>query len=113
VKSAQGKAAEAAANRARDRRFSCIRDEGLPNVVCVHHTKMMATITAMAHCGHKRDVSAFIYPDWHSAQERYEYDLRELKKGVAEGWLTPPPVEPIPSEDAHDAPPAEAGSAAD
>jgi len=108
VKSAQGKAAEEAANRAQDRRFNCVRDKGLPNVVCVHHRRMMAKITAMAHCGHKRDVSAFIYPDWHSAQERYEFDLRELKKGVTKGWLTPPPPKPIPSEDTNPAMPAEA-----
>ncbi len=104
VKSAQGKAADAAADRARDRRFNCVRDKGLPNVVCVHHRKMMAKVAAMALCGDQRDVSAFIYPDWHSAQERYEYDLRELKKGVTAGWLTPPPEQPIPAEETNPAP---------
>lgn len=104
VKSAQGKAAKAAAYRALDRRFNCVRDKGLPNVVCVHHRKMMAKVAAMAHCGHERDVSAFIYPDWHSAQERYEYDLRSLKRGVMEGWLTPPPDQPIPADETNPAP---------
>jgi hypothetical protein len=113
VKSAQGKAAKAAAYRALDRRFNCVRDTSFPNVVCVHHRKMMAKIAAMAHCGHERDVSAFLFPDWHSAQERYEFDLRELQRGVTEGWLTPPPEQPIPRDDPNPAPaePFDAGQA--
>jgi hypothetical protein len=96
VASPQDKGAMASARRAEDRRFNCFRDKPLPNVVCVHHRKMMNKVARLAHCGHVRDVSAFIDPDWHSAQERYEFDLRKLRQGVEGGWLTPPPDEPIP-----------------
>ena len=68
VKSPRDTGAQAAAFREQDRRFNCFRDDGLPSVVCVHHRKMMAKIAAMALCGHKWNVSAFIYPDWHSRQ---------------------------------------------
>ncbi len=98
ITSPRDKGASAAANRAQDRLFNCFRDEGLQNVVCVHHQKMMKKITALAHCGHARKVTAFIFPDWHSAQERYEFDLRRLRKGVEEEWLSPPPDEPLPRE---------------
>ena len=98
ITSPQGDAAHAAADRARDRRFNLFRDKPLPNVVCVHHQKMMEKIAALAHCGHARDVSAFIFPDWHSAQERYEFDLRELRQLVERKRLTPPPDEPLPRD---------------
>jgi hypothetical protein len=88
--------AKAAAGRASDRRFNCVRDRSFPNVVCVHHRKMMGKVARMAHCGHVRDVSAFIFPNWNSAQERYEFDLSKLRAGVEEGWLPPPSNDPIP-----------------
>lgn len=91
-------AAKAAARRAQDRQFNCFRDKPLPKVVCVHHQKTMARIAALAHCGHKRNVSAFIYPDWHSAQQRYEYDLALLCAGVKQGSLPPPPEQPFPRD---------------
>jgi hypothetical protein len=98
IRSPQDKGAAAAARRAEDRRFNCFRDKGLPNVVCIHHRKMMEKVAQLAHCGHVRPVSAFIYPDWHSAQERYEFDLRKLCEGVEGGWLTPPPEQPLPRD---------------
>ena len=96
IGSPQDKGAATAARRAEDRRFNCFRDKPLPNVVCVHHRRMMSKVAQLAHGGHARGVSAFIYPDWHSAQERYEFDLRKLREGVTNGWLTPPPEEPFP-----------------
>ncbi|HEV3262527.1 MAG TPA: hypothetical protein VG013_37085, partial [Gemmataceae bacterium] len=94
----QGKASEAFFNRQRDRQFNCCRDEGLPAVVCVHHRDTMEKVGALAHCGRVRRLSAFIYPDWHSARRRYEYDLRELRRGIEAGRLTPPGDTPLPAE---------------
>jgi hypothetical protein len=94
----QGTASEAFFNRQRDRRFNCCRDESLPSVVCVPHQDAMAAVAKMKHCGLFRKVSAFIYPDWHSAQRRYEYDLRCLRDGIEGGWLAPPGDSPFPAK---------------
>jgi hypothetical protein len=93
----QGKASEAFFDRQRDRQFNCCRDEGLPSVVCVHHRDTMMAVADLQHCGCQRHLSAFIYPDWHSARQRYEYDLRLLRKGIESGQLTPPEDTPFPA----------------
>ncbi|MDQ2730108.1 MAG: hypothetical protein M3Y56_00490 [Armatimonadota bacterium] len=90
--------AQAYVRRQKDRRYNFCRDNDLPSVVCVHHKGTMKRVADLAHCGHWRKVSAFIYPDWHSAQERYLYDLRELQKGIEKGELTRPGDTPLPSE---------------
>jgi hypothetical protein len=97
VKSPTDKGAKAAARREQDRQCNCCRDEPLPSTVCIHHKKTMGRVAALAHCGRVRGLNAFLYPDWHSAQERYEFDLRKLRQGVEEGWLTPPPKHSLPS----------------
>jgi hypothetical protein len=56
----------------------------------------MVAVADMKHCGRRRRLSAFIYPDWHSARQRYEYDLRLLKEGIEGGKLTPPEDTPFP-----------------
>jgi hypothetical protein len=91
----QGKASEALFDRQRDRQFNCCRDTGLPSVVCVHHRDTMLTVSAMAHCGCIRRLSAFVYPDWHSARRRYENDLRLLREGIEAGRLPPPGDAPL------------------
>jgi hypothetical protein len=73
--------------RQRDRYFNCCRDTGLSAAVCVHHQDTMRQVAEMKHSGLHRRVSAFIYPDWFSARQRYEFDLRELVKGVERGDL--------------------------
>lgn len=93
----QGKASEAYFNRQRDRQFYCCRDDGVPSVVCVHHRDTMAAVAQMKHCGCMRRLSAFIYPDWHAARQRYEYDLRLLREGITGGKLTPPEETPLPA----------------
>jgi hypothetical protein len=65
-------------------------------VVCVHHRDTMAAVAEMKHCGRYRRLSAFLYPDWHSARGRYENDLRLLREGIEAGRLTPPGDTPIP-----------------
>ena len=86
-------------DRQRDRFFNCCRDYRLPPAVCVHHQDTMTALSDLVEriCGRKRHVSAFIFRDWWSVRQRYEYDLRELCRGVSRGSLTPPPDEPLPS----------------
>lgn len=98
VKSPRDRGAAASAKRAQDRLFNLCRDSGLPPTVCVHHQHVMEKIAALAHCGQHRPVNAFIYPDWHSAQQRYEFDLRELCRGVNSGSLTAAPEQPLARE---------------
>jgi hypothetical protein len=81
--------------RLEDRQYNCCRDYALPQAVCVHHQKTMKRIADKKHCGGSRKLSAFIYPDWHSARRRYESDIRKLVKGVQKKWLIPPEEEPV------------------
>jgi hypothetical protein len=96
VRDPRGPGAAASARRAQDRQFNCVRDMALPAVVCVHHRRTMQAVAELEHCGCKRKVSAFIYPDWHSATQRYEYDLRLLCEGVEKRWFPQPPDVPLP-----------------
>jgi hypothetical protein len=102
----QGKAAEAFERRQQDRQFNCCRDEALPHAICVHHQDTMRRVAEMKHCGLHRSLSAFIYPDWLSARQRYEYDLRKLVQGVKAGQLPPPGDEPFPVKAVNVAPTA-------
>lgn len=95
---APDRGAKAAALRAQDRLFNLCRDESLPPSVCVHHQKAMESVAKTAHCGRVRNLNAFIYPDWHSAQVRYEYDLRKLREGIEHQWIATPPEMPLPAE---------------
>jgi len=61
----------------------------------------------MKHCGLHRKLSAFIYPDWLSARQRYEYDLRNVVEGVETGRLPAPGDEPIPVKASAAMPPAQ------
>jgi len=67
----------------------------------------MRRVAEMKHCGLHRELSAFIYPDWLSARERYKYDLRKLIEGVEAGRLPPPADEPIRVSAAAVRPPAQ------
>jgi hypothetical protein len=96
VQALQGRESTAFLDRQRDRQFYCCRDKGLPAVVCVHHRDVMTAVANLSHCGLRRNVSAFIYPDWLSARKRYEYDLRLLVKGIEKSELMPPEDTPFP-----------------
>jgi hypothetical protein len=98
VQALQGRESGAFLERQRDRQFYCCRDKALPSVVCVHHRDVMAAVADLRDCGRRRDVSAFIYPDWLSARRRYENDLRLLRKGIDSGELTPPEDTPFPAK---------------
>jgi len=91
----QGKPSEAFEQRQQDRQFNCCRDQALPPAICIHHQDTMQQVAGMKHCGLYRTLSAFIYPDWHSARKRYEFDLRQLVRGVEAGRLPPPGDEPV------------------
>jgi hypothetical protein len=98
VQALQGRESTAFFDRQRDRQFYCCRDKGLPSVVCVQHRDVMAAVADLCHCGLRRDVSAFIYPDWLSARRRYENDIRILRKSIDSGELTPPENTPSPAK---------------
>jgi hypothetical protein len=57
----------------------------------------MQAVATMQHCGRPRRLTAFIYPDWHSARRRYENDLRLLREGIEAGRLAPPRDAPLPA----------------
>lgn len=112
--SVQGRASDDYARRQQDRQFNCCRDEALPPAICIHHKDTMRQVAGMKHCGLHRKLSAFIYPDWHSARLRYEYDLRKLVEGVEAGRLPVPgdgPVQAAPAPAGPHANPAPAPSA--
>jgi hypothetical protein len=98
VHALQGRESAAFFDRQRDRQFYCCRDKGLPSVVCVHHRDVMTAVANLCHSGRRREVSAFIYPDWQSARRRYENDLRILQRSIERGELTPPEDEPFPAK---------------
>src|SRR5262245_38166186 len=98
--SLQGRASDDYGRRQQDRQFNCCRDEALPPAICIHHQDTMRRVGKMKHCGLHRKLSAFIYPDWLSARQRYEYDLRKVVEGVEAGRLPTPgdaPVQEVPA----------------
>ena len=103
----QGRAATAFRTRQQDRQFNCCRDEALPPAICVHHRDTMRRVADLCHCGFRRTLSAFVYPDWLSARRRYEYDIRELVDGVENGRLPPPGDAPVQAQAAPAVPPAQ------
>jgi hypothetical protein len=64
----------------------------------------MAAIRVDRYCGVPRKLSAFVFRDWWSVRQRYEYDLRELCKFVRKGELTPP-EDDLPSREGSECPP--------
>lgn len=84
------------ARRLQNRRFRCVNDKNIPEVVCVWHEDCMQEIDSTPYCGIKRKISAFIFRDWWALRKRYEYDLRQLRKMVADGGLIEPPDAALP-----------------
>lgn len=96
--SLRGRQSEQSRMRQQDRQFNLCRDQALPPSVCIHHQDTMNRVADMNYCGIHRALSAFVYPDWLSARKRYEFDLKELIKGVESGWFPSPGDEPIHEE---------------
>jgi hypothetical protein len=93
--SLQGAASQSFVRRRQDRQFNCCWDKALPPAVCVHHRDTMRRVAEIRHSGLYRNLSAYIYPDWLSARQRYEYDLRELVEEVEAERLPRPGDEPV------------------
>jgi hypothetical protein len=100
----QGAASEAFIRRQRDRQFNCCWDQALPPAIRVHHRDTMRRVADMKHCGLRRRLSAFIYPDWLSARQRYLSDLRQLVEGVEASRLPRPGDKPVPVKSATSVP---------
>jgi hypothetical protein len=49
----------------------------------------------MEHCGRPRELNAFIYRDWWALRSRFEFELKELCKGIPDRF-GPPPDKPLP-----------------
>jgi hypothetical protein len=89
--------AEAFTRRKEDRLYNCCWDRVFPPPVGAHHRDVMRIVADMRHCGMRRPLSAFLYPDWLSARRRYDRDVRLLVEGVRDGNLEEPDVAPIVS----------------
>lgn len=83
---------QAYAKRQQYRSFNCIADGLLPPNTCVPHTDAMQSFDTTQYCGIKRSVTAFVYRDWWSLRNRYEFDLESLCEAVDNG-VVPPPVD--------------------
>jgi hypothetical protein len=103
----QGRESEAFELRLQDRQFNCCRDAARPPAICIHHQDTMRRVADMEHCGLRRMLSAFIYPDWLSARRRYEFDIRQLVRGVESGQVPLPSDRPISEEASGVAPPSQ------
>lgn len=79
------------AQRQQYRSFNCVADSWLPPNTCVSHGDTMSEFDTMAYCGRKRKVSAFVFRDWWSLRNRFEFDIAELCSRVNAGALPPPP----------------------
>ena len=80
------------ARRETYRAFNCVADEWLPPNTCVWHTDVMENFDTASYLGGvNRDVSAFVFRDWWSLRNRWEFDLRELCRAVDENKVGLPP----------------------
>jgi hypothetical protein len=91
----EGRASQAFLRRQQDRQFNCCWDEALPPAICIHHRDTMRRVAELEHCGLLRRLSAFLYPDWLSARQRYEYGIQKLIEGVEAGRLRSPSDKPV------------------
>lgn len=78
------------AKRQQYRSFNCVTDQTLPPNTCVSHSDVMERFDTSSYCGVKRGISAFVFRDWWSLRNRYEFDLKALCKAVADGTITTP-----------------------
>jgi hypothetical protein len=72
--------------RQRQRAFYTYRYFDLPDIPCVRdHNHRLRRLPVEECCGHPRPIDAFIYRDWWSLYARWEYDLRDVRKALANG----------------------------
>ncbi len=91
----KGRASQRFLARQEDRYFNCCRIKDLPAHLFPHHFDAMGDVVRMQNCGRRRELNAFIYRDWWALRSRFEFDLKELCKGVPDRF-GPPPDQPLP-----------------
>ncbi len=82
------------AKRQQYRSFNCVADDLLPPNTCVPHRDVMDAFDTTSYCGIKRHIGAFVFRDWWSLRNRYEFDLHALCVGVKNGTVPPPVDDP-------------------
>lgn len=71
--------------------YNCVADDCLPHNTCVPHTDITAAFDTAPYCrGVQHKVGAFVFRDWWSLRNKWEYDLKQLCEGVAKGTILPP-----------------------
>lgn len=74
-------------NRKRDRKFYCYKYFDLPNLpAVVQQTAALQNVPAYL-LDRPRPVKAFVYRDWWSLFDRWDWELRSLEDGVRQGRL--------------------------
>jgi hypothetical protein len=87
---ASGRDAGRFENRQQDRYYHCCRLHDLPNHLSGHYRDAIKEIADLKYSGPWRPLKIFLYRDWWALRSRYESDLRQLCKGVADGNLIEP-----------------------
>jgi len=68
------------------RAFYTYRYFDLPGIACVtEHNDRLKSLPVETCCGLPRPIDAFVYRDWWSLYSRWEYDLRDLRRALAQG----------------------------
>lgn len=74
--------------RQKQRAFYTFRYFDLPEIDCVtEHNTRLKTLPVEACCGVPRPIDAFIFRDWWSLYSRWEFDLRDLRRALANGLV--------------------------
>lgn len=85
-KAFQGRQFSKSIRRRDQRRFYTMRYFDLPNIGCVaEHNEKIKSLPVEDCCGEPRPIDAFVFRDWWSLFSRWEYDLRDLTKAIANG----------------------------
>jgi hypothetical protein len=85
--------------RQRQRAFYIYRYFDLPEIGCVaEHNSRLKALPVEECCGLPRPIDAFIFRDWWCLYSRWEFDLRDLRKALADG-LDPGADAPRPFTD--------------
>jgi hypothetical protein len=78
--------------RRRDlRRHNCVDDSCLPPATCVPHVDAVKRLDTANYCdGKSRWVGTFVFRDWWSLRNRWEWDIGKLCVAVQKGDIAPP-----------------------
>lgn len=71
----------------------CADDDSLPPNTCMRHVNAIGAIDTAPFCaGIRHGLSAFVFRDWWSLQNRCEYDLRTILRLVQAQAISAPPA---------------------